>query len=187
MRRMRVGRHTAFPAVIALGSLRLAGVTTASPASAAPTIAIAPPVATGQLRVTGGLRDGRVVTATGLRWRPGHLTHGDRLLSFEVSYRWQACPRRRWHARLPGRGRHHRHAVRGQPLHRGARRHGPADPADRDRERGRRDRSGDVRLHRGQVLCQRHDGRAGGGLPRRESAGYRIRERHARAADRVGR
>ncbi len=92
MRRMRVGRHTAFPAMIALAGTALAGVTTATPASAAPAVAIAPPVATGQLRVTGGLRDGGVVTATGLRWRPGHLPHGDRLLSFEVSYRWQACP-----------------------------------------------------------------------------------------------
>jgi hypothetical protein len=29
--------------------------------------------------------------ASGLRWRPGHLPAGDRLLSFEVAYEWRAC------------------------------------------------------------------------------------------------
>src|SRR5271165_5951818 len=86
MRKMRVSRYTPFPALIALAASALAGVTTASPAAAAATVAIAPPIATGQLR------DGGVVAATGLSWRPGDLPHNDRLLSFEVSYGWQACP-----------------------------------------------------------------------------------------------
>jgi hypothetical protein len=42
--------------------------------------------------VTGDLRDGGTVTAAGLSWRPGRLPKGDRLLSFEVGYYWQACP-----------------------------------------------------------------------------------------------
>jgi hypothetical protein len=45
----------------------------------------------GTLRLTGRLRDGSVVAAAGLSWRPGRLAHGARLLSFEVAYRWQAC------------------------------------------------------------------------------------------------
>ena len=45
----------------------------------------------GTLRVTGSLRDGGIVRATGLSWRPGALPPGDRLLSFEVGYYWDAC------------------------------------------------------------------------------------------------
>ena len=52
---------------------------------------IGPPVARGRLRVTGSLRDGGVVRASGLSWRPGPLPRGDRLLTFEVGYAWQAC------------------------------------------------------------------------------------------------
>jgi hypothetical protein len=42
----------------------------------------------------GSLRDGGVVHASGLSWRPGRLSRGQRLLSFEVSYGWRACARR---------------------------------------------------------------------------------------------
>ncbi|HEX5190236.1 MAG TPA: endo alpha-1,4 polygalactosaminidase [Streptosporangiaceae bacterium] len=52
---------------------------------------IQPPVATGRLRIAGQQRDGGTVAARGLRWRPGKLPAGDRLLSFEVGYSWQAC------------------------------------------------------------------------------------------------
>ena len=52
---------------------------------------IQPPVATGRLRIAGHPRDGGTVAARGLRWRPGALPAGDRLLSFEVGYSWQAC------------------------------------------------------------------------------------------------
>lgn len=49
------------------------------------------PVPSGRLRITGNLRDGAAVAASGLSWRPGRLPAGDRLLSFEVGYSWQAC------------------------------------------------------------------------------------------------
>jgi hypothetical protein len=49
------------------------------------------PVPSGRLRITGDLRDGATVAATGLSWRPGRLPAGDRLLSFEVGYSWQTC------------------------------------------------------------------------------------------------
>ncbi len=52
---------------------------------------IAPPVPHGTLRIRGHLRDGGNVRASGLRWRPGRLGRGERLLSFEVSYRWRSC------------------------------------------------------------------------------------------------
>ena len=53
------------------------------------------PVPSGRVRITGALRDGSTVAARGLRWRPGRLPAGDRLLSFEVGYSWQACGSRR--------------------------------------------------------------------------------------------
>jgi hypothetical protein len=52
---------------------------------------IPPPVAQGSPRIAGTLADGRVVHERGLRWRPGRLPEGDRLLSFEVAYEWRAC------------------------------------------------------------------------------------------------
>ena len=52
---------------------------------------IQPPVASGTLRITGELRDGGTAAARGLRWRPGALPAGFRLLSFEVGYSWRAC------------------------------------------------------------------------------------------------
>jgi Glycoside-hydrolase family GH114 len=57
--------------------------------SATPTIP--GPTARGTLTINGPLRDGRVVEASGLRWRPGQLPRSDRLLSFELSYSWQSC------------------------------------------------------------------------------------------------
>ena len=52
---------------------------------------IGPPVASGSLRITGTLRDSGTVVARGLRWRPGRLPAGERLLSFEIGYAWRAC------------------------------------------------------------------------------------------------
>jgi hypothetical protein len=87
------------------------GVTAAGPAAAGTAPATArdgftPPLAAGtaspgiggprrhgRLRITGRLRDGGVVAAAGLGWRPGRLPAGDHLLSFEVSYAWRACDR----------------------------------------------------------------------------------------------
>ena len=73
------------PAIlVVIGALAAAG-----PAVAA---GIPAPVAHGSLRVAGALRDGGTVQARGLRWRPGALPAGDRLLSFEVAYAWRSCP-----------------------------------------------------------------------------------------------
>jgi Glycoside-hydrolase family GH114 len=65
-----------------------AGVTARSGAAS-----IQPPVPSGRLRIDGDLRDGGRVAASGLSWRPGRLPAGDRLLTFEVGYSWQACAR----------------------------------------------------------------------------------------------
>jgi len=48
----------------------------------------------GALRITGTLRDGGVARSAGLRWRPGPLPPGGRLLSFAVAYSWSACDAR---------------------------------------------------------------------------------------------
>jgi hypothetical protein len=53
--------------------------------------AIAPPQHSGTLRIAGLPRDGNVVRASGLAWRPGRLPKGDRLLSFGVAYYWKIC------------------------------------------------------------------------------------------------
>jgi hypothetical protein len=50
-------------------------------------------VSQGQLRITGDLRDGGTVAASGLLWRPGTLPAGDRLLTFVVGYAWRSCGR----------------------------------------------------------------------------------------------
>jgi Glycoside-hydrolase family GH114 len=71
----------------ASSSAASASVASASTARAT----IQAPVPSGRLRISGGLRDGGTVRAAGLRWRPGRLPAGDRLLSFEVAYTWQAC------------------------------------------------------------------------------------------------
>jgi Glycoside-hydrolase family GH114 len=67
------------------------GPAAASVRAGQPASVIGPPVARGGLRVTGSLRDGGVVRASGLSWRPGRLPRGDGLLTFEVGYAWQAC------------------------------------------------------------------------------------------------
>ena len=59
--------------------------------TAASTAAIPAPVARGQIRIAGGLRDGHTVRAAGLSWQPGALPGKDKLLSFAVSYAWQSC------------------------------------------------------------------------------------------------
>src|SRR5215471_11301370 len=55
---------------------------------------IEPPVPVGRLKIAGDLRDGGTVSARGLSWRLGRVPAGDRVLSFEVGYSWQACARR---------------------------------------------------------------------------------------------
>jgi Glycoside-hydrolase family GH114 len=78
----------------------------AAPGHASPAVrparatAISPPVSHGTLRIAGRPRDGSVVRAAGLSWRPSPLPPGDTLLSFEVGYTWQACA-----ARSGGQGR----------------------------------------------------------------------------------
>src|SRR5437764_7552434 len=69
----------------------LALLATADGGAGAATGRIGPPVAHGALRIGGALRDGGTVAARGLRWRPGHLPAGARLLSFEVAFEWQTC------------------------------------------------------------------------------------------------
>jgi Glycoside-hydrolase family GH114 len=72
------------------GTAQRAGVT-ARPAGPAAARAIPAPRRRGSLRLTGRLRDGGTVRAAGLRWRPGALPRGDRLLSFAVAYAWTSC------------------------------------------------------------------------------------------------
>ena len=52
---------------------------------------IRPPVSHGTLKIAGDMADGGVVEAKGLSWAPPHLPSGDRILSFQVAYDWQAC------------------------------------------------------------------------------------------------
>ena len=59
----------------------------------APAAHVHPPVSRGTLRITGTPRDGSIVSAAGLSWRPGRLAQGQRLLTFEVAYYWKACTR----------------------------------------------------------------------------------------------
>ena len=69
-----------------------------SPSAARAHARIQPPVPAGKLRIKGDVRDGGTVAADGLRWRPGRLPAGDRLLSFEVGYSWQVCGQHRCRA-----------------------------------------------------------------------------------------
>jgi hypothetical protein len=75
---------------IAVAGLALAQTQSAA-VSAAASPRIPPPAHQGTLRIAGSLRDGAVVTATGLSWRAPRLPKGTRLLSFEVAYTWQSC------------------------------------------------------------------------------------------------
>jgi hypothetical protein len=84
--------------MMATAALALACVGTGWPsalparaAAAQPARALPAPTAQGRLTITGHLRDGDTVRATGLSWRPGLLPPGDKLLSFAVSYSWRAC------------------------------------------------------------------------------------------------
>ncbi len=57
----------------------------------APGPRIPAPVATGRLRISGVLRDGATVAATGLTWHLPRLPRGMTRLSFAVAYTWQSC------------------------------------------------------------------------------------------------
>jgi Glycoside-hydrolase family GH114 len=54
---------------------------------------VPPPRHRGALRITGPLRDGATVTATGLAWHLPRLPRGMHLLSFAVAYTWHSCAR----------------------------------------------------------------------------------------------
>ena len=84
-------RLTAVWAALPLAAAMVSAVPPAA-GGTVPGAAIPPPQHHGTLRITGQLRDGGVVAAAGLSWRPGNLPRGDRLLSFEVGYYWQSCP-----------------------------------------------------------------------------------------------
>jgi Glycoside-hydrolase family GH114 len=84
---------TGLPGPLSAQSAAAAPVT-ASSVSAAPATAVTvipAPIAHGRLAIAGHLRDGSMVRASGLSWRPGLLPPGDKLLSFEVAYTWRAC------------------------------------------------------------------------------------------------
>jgi len=70
------------------------GATTAVSAASRP---VPPPSHRGTLRITGPLRDGATVAATGLVWHRPRLPRGMHLLSFAVAYTWQSCTRTGWH------------------------------------------------------------------------------------------
>ncbi len=63
----------------------------AGPARAGAPAGIRPPAARGRLRITGDLRDGGVVRASGALLGPAPLPSGDKLLSFVIGYNWRAC------------------------------------------------------------------------------------------------
>jgi len=86
--RNRVRRLFILVGVPAIVAALCGGVGAAAPSARH---APAPPQPTGKLRIVGVLRDGGVVRAAGLSWRPGRLPAGDRLLSFEVAYTWRSC------------------------------------------------------------------------------------------------
>jgi hypothetical protein len=93
----RPGRRLALVAAAA-ATVMLGPLAAGIPASAARTAPragapIPAPGHHGALRISGGPRDGAVVTASGLAWHVPRLPRGMRLLSFEVAYRWQSCAR----------------------------------------------------------------------------------------------
>src|SRR5579871_4676892 len=71
-----------------IGAPTPAAVATVRPAAARN---VQPPQRSGALRIAGVARDGNVVRAAGLAWRPGRLPAGDRLLSFGVAFSWKIC------------------------------------------------------------------------------------------------
>jgi hypothetical protein len=96
-RAVRLSRVALLTAAIALTSVAASASAWASatvPVASAATStapAVPPPVHTGTLRISGVLRDGATVYATGVRWRLPRLSGGMTLLSFEVAYSWQSC------------------------------------------------------------------------------------------------
>jgi hypothetical protein len=81
-------------AIAALASAGLIGVPTGTAVATsrpAASKAIEPPQRSGALRIAGPARDGSVVRAAGLHWRPGRVPKGDRLLSFGVAFYWKNC------------------------------------------------------------------------------------------------
>jgi hypothetical protein len=89
---------------LGLGLITAAPAAPAAARTAGPVAnrAIPGPRQRGALRIAGRLRDGSTVRAAGLRWRPGRLPRGDRLLSFEVGYSWSACDSRGRRCRRAG-------------------------------------------------------------------------------------
>ena len=145
---------------------------------------IRPPVSHGTLKIAGDMTDGGVVEAKGLSWAPPHLPSGDRILSFQVAYDWQACaPQRR---ALCDGIRYDRDAVRREPVHRRPRGRREAAEVDGDRDRGGGDRSRDLLVQGRPRLGDRHDDRVRAGV-RRPGADDRVRQRDARAAHRLDR
>jgi hypothetical protein len=92
----RQAGQTAKPDAAVVAATASAGATAgrASLASRALAARIRPPTPHGRLRITGHLQDGGTLRASGLRWRPGRLRPGQRLLTFGVLYRWRSCARR---------------------------------------------------------------------------------------------
>jgi hypothetical protein len=80
---------------VPLGMAGTVSAANGSPAAlSAAAAAISPSVPRGTLRIAGLPRDGSTVRADGLSWQPSWLPLGDKLLSFEVGYGWQACAAR---------------------------------------------------------------------------------------------
>ena len=133
---------------------------------------IPPPVARGQAADRAApARRAAPSHARGLRWRAGPLPAGDRLLSFEVALRLAACTAR------PARPLRARPAdATATPF--AARRYvaghadtGPLLRADRDRDRGGRDRPGHVHVPGRARVAQRAPRRTGArGYPGRAGA-----------------
>ena len=91
----RPGRRLPILAAAAVAAA-LAPLAAGAPASAARSAAsasapIPAPAHHGTLRISGELRDGGVVTASGLAWHAPRLPGGMKLLSFGVAYTWQSC------------------------------------------------------------------------------------------------
>ena len=74
--------------VATFASTTFARAAQASPPTVGP---VPPPVSHGTLRIAGDLADGGVVRAAGLSWQPSQIRSAERVLTFAVSYEWQAC------------------------------------------------------------------------------------------------
>ena len=85
---------TVLVTLVSLGAGVPATASRAAPVASAAASAgsrVPPPGHRGALRISGVLRDGATVTATGLSWYAPRLPRGMTLLSFEVAYSWQSC------------------------------------------------------------------------------------------------